>query len=29
MDTLFDLLARIDECRDDIIFFADEAGSLG
>jgi hypothetical protein len=27
MDTLFCLLDRIDECRDDIIFFADEAGS--
>jgi hypothetical protein len=27
MDTLFGLLDRIDECRDDIIFFADEAGS--
>jgi hypothetical protein len=27
MDLLFGLLDRIDECRDDIIFFADEAGS--
>lgn len=27
MDILFGLLDQIDECRDDIIFFADEAGS--
>jgi hypothetical protein len=27
MDILFGLLSRIDECRDDIIFFADEGGS--
>lgn len=27
MDILFNLLDRIDECRDDIIFFADEGGS--
>jgi hypothetical protein len=27
MDLLFGLLDRIDECHDDIIFFADEAGS--
>jgi len=27
MDTIFGLLSRIDECRDDIIFFADEGGS--
>jgi hypothetical protein len=27
MDILFGLLSRIDDCRDDIVFFADEAGS--
>jgi hypothetical protein len=27
MDVLFGLLDQIDECRDDIVFFADEAGS--
>jgi len=27
MDILFGLLSRIDECRDDIDFFADEGGS--
>ncbi|HEV2210564.1 MAG TPA: hypothetical protein VG167_17455 [Verrucomicrobiae bacterium] len=27
MDILFGLLDRIDECRDDVIFFADEGGS--
>jgi hypothetical protein len=27
MDILFGLLSYIDECRDDIIFFADEGGS--
>lgn len=27
MDILFGLLSRIDECRDDIVFFADEGGS--
>src|SRR5205807_91842 len=27
MDILFGLLDHIDECRDDVIFFADEAGS--
>ena len=26
-DSIFGLLDRIDECRDDIIFFADEAGA--
>ena len=26
-ELLFALLRRIDECRDDVIFFADEAGS--
>ena len=26
-DIIFDLLDQIDECRDDIIFFADEGGS--
>ncbi len=26
-DVIFGLLDRIDECRDDIIFFADEAGA--
>jgi hypothetical protein len=26
-DIIFDLLDRIDECQDDIIFFADEAGA--
>jgi hypothetical protein len=26
-DTIFGLLDRIDECLDDVIFFADEAGS--
>ncbi len=26
-ELIFDLLLQIDECRDDIIFFADEAGS--
>ena len=26
-DLLFDLLRKIDECNDDIIFFADEAGA--
>ena len=27
MDTLFGLLDHIDECLDDVIFFADEGGS--
>jgi len=27
MDILFGLLDHIDECRDDVIFFADEGGS--
>ena len=27
MDILFGLLDRIDECRDDIVFFADEGGA--
>lgn len=27
IDVLFGLLDQIDECRDDIVFFADEAGS--
>ena len=27
MDILFGLLDRVDECRDDVIFFADEGGS--
>lgn len=27
MELIFDLLRQIDECRDDIIFFADEGGS--
>ncbi|MFZ4580272.1 MAG: hypothetical protein ACOYOB_17960, partial [Myxococcota bacterium] len=26
-ELLFDLLSQIDECRDDIVFFADEGGS--
>jgi len=27
MDMIFGLLGRIDECHDDIVFFADEGGS--
>ena len=27
MDILFGMVSHIDECRDDIIFFADEGGS--
>ncbi len=26
-DLLFDLMSQVDECRDDIVFFADEGGS--